>query len=374
MADVNLIRGAVRTGYLYIHIPFCLKKCGYCDFYSIVLDDSTTAPYLDALKGELLLRRRELGLIRTIFIGGGTPALLEASALAALMAFIQRNFKLAPDVEVTIEANPLTIDSPKLDILRSSGINRLSLGVQSLDDGVLRTLGRLHDARQAHKAIEAVVRSFDNFSIDLIYAVPGQSLDSWRTTLLEVLSYTPAHVSAYELSIEPSVPLARAGLVLPSEDVAIGMFELVADCLTQSGYLHYEISNYARPYFQCFHNLNYWRSGQYVGIGAGAHSYVDGRRFSNVADVKTYIAAISASKLAIEGIEEVTPQLAFEESIFLGLRTTEGVKVAKSRIVSELETEGLVLYENGALRLTRKGMLLSNRVIAEVIQNQPPSL
>ncbi|KJU84298.1 oxygen-independent coproporphyrinogen III oxidase [Candidatus Magnetobacterium bavaricum] len=352
---------------LYIHIPFCLRKCGYCDFYSVVSDTEVAGQYVEALKRELLLRRQEIGRLRTIFIGGGTPTALEGEDLAGLVQFIADNFELATDIEVTTEANPLTISPRKLATLKGAGINRLSLGVQSLSDDILRMLGRLHDGNQARRAIEVVAKVFSNYSIDLIYAVPGQSLESWHSTLVEAVACGPSHVSAYELTLEPSTPLGMAGVALPPEEVAIEMFDLAADCLTRSGYTHYEISNHARPGYQCLHNLNYWRAGGYVGAGAGAHSYAGGRRFSNIADVARYITAISGGMLPIEGVVEITPHIAQQEAILLGLRTIEGVRVAISPVVDELQSQGLASFNDGVLRLTQRGMLVSNRVIEKVI-------
>ncbi|MBF0608701.1 MAG: radical SAM family heme chaperone HemW [Candidatus Magnetobacterium sp. LHC-1] len=352
---------------LYIHIPFCLRKCGYCDFYSIVLDTGVAGQYVEALKVELLLRRSELGPLRSIFIGGGTPTALEGECLAGLVAFIREHFELTTDAEITTEANPLTIDPQKLALLKDAGINRLSVGVQSFDDAILKTLGRLHDGNQARRAIETVAKVFSNYSVDLIYAVPGQSTDSWHSTLVETVACAPSHVSAYELTLEPSVPLASAGLTLPPEDVGIEMFDLTAGYLTANGYIHYEISNYARPGYQCLHNLNYWRAGGYVGVGAGAHSYAGGRRFSNIASVNDYIRAISGGTLPVEGVIEITPPLAQQETILLGLRTIEGVRAVMNPIIDELQGQGLVNFNDGILRLTHRGMLLSNRVIAQVI-------
>ncbi|MBF0316862.1 MAG: radical SAM family heme chaperone HemW [Nitrospirae bacterium] len=352
---------------LYIHIPFCLRKCDYCDFYSVLFDGDVARRYMEALRRELLLRRHEIGQLRTIFIGGGTPTVLKGEDLAEFMQFIVQNLELATDVEITTEANPLTVPPQKLALLKSAGINRLSLGVQSFDDAILRRLGRVHDGNQAGRAIEAVAKVFSNYSIDLLYAVTGQSLDCWYSTLVEAVACGPCHVSAYELTIEPSTPLARTGVVLPHEDVAVEMFDLAADYLTRSGYIHYEISNHARPGCQCLHNLNYWRGGGYVGVGAGAHSYTAGRRFFNIADVAHYITAISDDTLPIEGLVEITPQIAQQEAILLGLRTIEGVRAVISPVIDELQRQGLVSFKDGVLSLTHRGMLVSNQVIGQII-------
>jgi len=359
---------------VYIHFPFCLRKCVYCDFCSVVYDEDLKKRYLGALLKEMETTPYA-GSIETLYIGGGTPSLLAPSEAEALINKIEQKYTLASHAEVSLEVNPGTVDLQKVKALRSAGINRLSIGVQSMDPAELKLLGRVHDDVDSRNVLEWTGRYFDNFSVDIIYGIPGQEVSGLKESLEEVLSYSPPHVSAYELTAEEGTPLYRmlseGRLRLPDDDDKIAMYELLSDILVKKGYLHYEISNYSRRGRQCRHNMNYWLRGEYLGFGAAAHAFVGNTRMRNTAEIPEYIRMIELNGSAV--IEELPLTSADKdrEEIFLGLRTETGIRAdkvygARDRI-RLLAEEGLVLEKDGFVRLTEKGMLLSNRVIVEMI-------
>ena len=370
--------------FLYVHVPFCLKKCAYCDFYSVSASEPAYAAYVYALKREFLSRRGEVLELKGIYIGGGTPTAMSASLLTETIKCVYENFDVAPDVEFTVEANPETLDDEKLRALRASGVNRLSIGVQSFLDSELCALGRVHDAKKALSAARAARKIFDNLSLDLIYGIPGSNAESWACTLDTALSLDPAHISAYELTPEAATPLGRmvesGEVTMPNEDLVVSMYDTAVERLSRAGYDRYEISNFARPGRECVHNVNYWRRGRYLGAGAGAHSFIAGRRFWNVPDIQKYIAAAEAldgaaegaAWTAAEGVTEVDAREAFSESVFLGLRTREGVLIEgapphwKDSLL-DMERAGFLDIRGNTLRLTHRGILVSNSVIAEVL-------
>ncbi|MBF0566204.1 MAG: radical SAM family heme chaperone HemW [Nitrospirae bacterium] len=392
-----------KAGFLYVHIPYCLRKCAYCDFYSIPLSGEDVTAYVEALKREMLLRRGEIGTIRSVYIGGGTPTAIGEMHLLSLLDFAARNFSIRADAEITVEANPSTIDGPMLKTLAGGGVNRLSLGVQSLVDSELAALGRLHNGNDARIAMNRVGKHFDNYSVDLIYALPGQTTESWESTLREIAALAPPHVSAYELTPERGTPLGEAILSgradIPSEDTVVSMYCLAVDFLEGKSYGHYEISNYALPGRECLHNLNYWQRGQYVGIGAAAHSFVDETRSANPGDVAGYRRALNSGKIgsAMEALEEALPVSRditrigeterIEEIVFLALRTSAGLSLkrldkrfhkrllaAGSPVIADMVEEGLIRFDGDRLSLTNKGMLLSNQVIVGIIRMLLPPL
>ncbi len=262
---------------LYVHVPWCLRKCPYCDFNSHeAKGDIPERAYVDALIADLeaalpaVWGRR----VHAIFFGGGTPSLLSAEALDRLLAAIRARLPLEPDAEVTLEANPGTAEQGKFRGFRDAGVNRLSLGIQSFDDAKLRALGRVHGADEAHRAAELAVTTFGNVNLDLMYALPGQSLEQALADLRAALGHAPTHVSAYHLTIEPNTAFAHAPPALPADDEAADMQEAVEATLANAGFGHYETSAFSRPGLECRHNLNYWRFGDYLGIGAGAHAKI----------------------------------------------------------------------------------------------------
>lgn len=285
---------------LYIHVPFCLTKCNYCDFLSIAFDEAVARKYVEALRREIRLRGGRK--IETIYIGGGTPTVLPVDSIEDIFKTVRDYFEIAKDAEITIEANPGTLDTKKTKALAGLGINRLSIGVQSLNDKELRFLGRCHTAEEAMKAIDSP--GFENFSADLIYGIPGQSMRSWQNTVKCALSSGPAHISAYELTAERGTPFyedVMSGKVnTPPEALVVEMFEHGLDAFEKAGLMHYEISNFARPGLECRHNLNYWKRGEYVGLGAGAHSFEAGRRSKNTGYVFKYIENLSKGLLPVE--------------------------------------------------------------------------
>jgi len=366
------------AGYLYIHIPFCMRKCSYCDFFSVPFDARSASLYSEALCREIGLSKG--GRLRTIYFGGGTPTVLPEESFEAIFKALHERFDFSPEMEITVEANPGTIDAGKAAFLRGLGVNRLSLGVQSFSDTELQTLGRIHTAREAEQAAREA--GFENISLDLIYGIPGQGIESWRATLGHAVSLGPKHISAYELTPEPGTPLVRllseGAVALPGEDAVVGMAELAWDFLAASGYVRYEISNYALPGRECVHNLNYWRRGKYLGIGAGAHSFDGNKRWKNVPDIDAYISRLKDGVLPVEEQMELAPAEAAGEALFLGLRLAEGVDVGAFQkehgldlmsAASGLVREGFMEVKGGRLMLTRRGFLLFNPSVVRLMEN-----
>lgn len=361
---------------IYIHIPFCIKKCNYCDFTSIPFNEPIKDRYLKALMKEIETTPFA-GKIETVYIGGGTPSLLEPSEIETIINKLEQKFHLVPKVEITLEVNPGTIDLPKVRELLNTGINRLSIGIQSMNPGELRFLGRVHDETDSRNALKWISRYFDNFSVDIIYGIPGQDLAGLRDNLNQVLSYNPPHISAYELSVEKGTPLshmlAEGKVMIPGDDDKIAMYELVSDLLAGKGYLHYEISSYSRKGYHCRHNMNYWMRGQYLGFGASAHAFIRETRLRNTPDISGYIRLMEEKGRAV--VEEIalTDLDRINEEIFLRLRTDRGINTdiisTAPELLHLLEQEGLILKKNGWIRLTEKGMLLSNRVIVEILDS-----
>jgi oxygen-independent coproporphyrinogen-3 oxidase len=360
------------TAGIYVHVPFCLTRCGYCDFNAYA--------GLDALKGRYVRAlRREADLVApgwagerfaSVFLGGGTPTTLEPADLAGLLAHLRERFDVAPDAEVTIEANPDTVDRRKLEALLEAGATRLSMGAQSFDPAVLVALERLHDPASVARAVrDARAAGFGNVSLDLIYGAHNETLASWERTLRETVALGPEHVSAYALTIEPSTPLGRKverGLVPPPDpDLQAEMFELACAVLGEAGYAHYEVSNWAKPGFACVHNLGYWERRPYVGLGAGAHAFRDDRRWWNVRPPQEYLEMVEAGRLPVGGEERLEPSDAYLEEVFLRLRILEGVPsswVEPGRAEPYLGS-GLLREDGGALVPTERGMLLLNELV-----------
>jgi oxygen-independent coproporphyrinogen-3 oxidase len=379
---------------LYIHVPFCLKRCIYCDFVSGIYDPEKAGAYVEALKKEIS------GIpagtrFSTFYIGGGTPTVLSADLLSDLIRHVFTHLNFIENYEATIEANPGTIDKDKLRAIRSHGINRISIGIQSFHDDELIFLGRVHSSQEAAQAVcLARDAGFENIGMDFIYGIPGQNSISWMKTLEMAVSLKPEHISTYELTVEKGTKLhkylnnpplflpldkGRIGGVkemLPEEKI-IEMYEHTIDFLTSQNYIHYEISNFALPDNFCRHNLNYWDRGEYYGVGLGAHSFVKGNRFYNTANLDDYLNALSEDKSPVKGTEHISEDMAVSEALFLGLRKTTGVNlrtVSESykqdlmrmyqKEIKELEESGLVEYNSRSfnLKLTRKGLLLSNEV------------
>lgn len=372
------------AAYLYIHIPFCVKKCIYCDFFSLPYHEPAVRRYVDALCRELSLKKNLADILKTIYIGGGTPTLLPAECFGQIFRCLNENYSFSSGIEITVEANPGTVDKAKIDTLLSLGANRLSVGVQSFDDNELATLGRIHSSDEALRSIEPVRRGLKNFSIDLMYGIPGQTIESWKESLSKAIELSPSHISAYELTPEENTPIYSSiqsrNITLPDEELIIDMYAHLIDCPASSGYLHYEISNFARPGFQCLHNLNYWDRGDYIGTGAGAHSFISGFRSINTKDIQEYAAKLDCGLIPETQPIELTPEDEMKEFIFLGLRKTGGISLSKMPVATgcvpsreslldacrELVDGGYTELSGDFLRLTRKGIVISNTIIVSL--------
>lgn len=382
---------------LYAHVPFCIVKCGYCDFNSYALDvllekgrvgGDWARRYADALTAELKGRARRLSLegrrVDTIFFGGGTPSLFPPEETGRVLNLAARLFDVSPDCEITLEANPGAAEAGRFGALREAGVNRISVGVQTFDDDALKRLDRAHSGEDAEKALRAARRAgFSNLSLDLMFGIPHQTMETAARDLERAIDIGPEHLSAYELAVEPGTAFhakrARGELSgLPDEETALRMWELRDSTLAAAGYERYEISNFAKPGFACRHNLNYWRRGDYLGVGAGAHSLMGGKRFWNHARPDVYAANASDPTAGREPVDE--PRKAMGEALMLGLRMKEGVSLKRiarecganpeeafGEQLRELEGADLTARENGCLRLTEKGTLLANRVLAKFL-------
>ena len=370
---------------LYLHIPFCRRRCHYCDFNTYAGREALFVPYAAALAQEI--RRAGQGeRVATVFFGGGTPSVLPLALTVDLLDACRAAFAVDADAEISLEANPGTVDALKLAGLRRLGINRLSLGVQSSHADELALLGRIHTFTQAGQTVRmARAAGFENLNLDLIYGLPAQTLARWEATLRDALGLAPVHLSAYCLTLEEGTPLAAdvvAGrLPAPDPDRAAEMYERAEAILAAAGFLHYEISNWARPGFQCRHNLVYWYNGTYLGLGAGAHSHRDGRRWWNVDDPADYVARLAAGQSPEAGGETIGPAQAMGETMMLGLRLNEGVGAAAfgARFgyaldavygpeLEALVTEGLIEWDSARVRLTARGRLLGNQVFARFLR------
>lgn len=366
---------------LYIHIPFCIRKCIYCDFLSVTYDESYAKEYIDALCKELVLKKDSAKALKTIYIGGGTPSVLPEESFKQLFRSIRDNFEFSSGIEITVEANPGTLNESKINTLLSVGINRMSIGVQSFNDTELKTLGRIHSSDNAVKSIEMIKRAgINNFSIDLMYGIPGQAMNSWKDTLSRAVGFSPKHISSYELTPEKGTPLYgmmdSKKIKIPDEELVLDMYNFAIDYLASGGYKHYEISNFALRGFRCIHNMNYWNRGEYIGAGAGAHSFINGVRSKNTGDIKKYMETVNNGIIPETESIRLTRTDDIKEFIFLGLRKTEGITITKAKELGmdiphsckELIDEGYLEMKENYLRLTRKGIVISNTLIVRMFE------
>jgi oxygen-independent coproporphyrinogen-3 oxidase len=363
---------------LYIHIPFCLSKCHYCDFYSVTTTAAITH-YLKALFTEMEMYRGRFDAFDTVYIGGGTPSILSAEQIRDILAAIRSNFNLLPDREITVETNPGDLCRPYLESLREIGINRLNIGVQSFNSEVLSFLGRRHSAEEAASAIvDARKAGFGNIGLDLIYGVAGQEVTSWLDTLNRALSFEPEHLSCYQLTVEEKTPLgqrhARREFILPGEDIQHEFFMKTSETLAGAGYVHYEVSNFARGMmFASRHNQKYWDHTPYLGLGPAAHSFQGNHRWWNHRSVEKYVSAIGSGSLPIEGKEMLSAEQLQLEALYLGLRTKKGIHLEeytrhyrydllkkKERLLTKLQEDGLICVKNGRLSSTRSGLAIAD--------------
>lgn len=377
--------------FLYIHLPFCTKKCYYCDFYSIPFEPVLAARYVSALCGEVVSKNKLVDTLKTIYIGGGTPANLENSLLVHILQIVRDIYRIDRDAEITIEANPEGINERKAEGILNAGINRISIGVQSLIDTDLLILGRSHSASEALRAMKIIKDvGFQNISIDLIYGIPiragldsshDKELKSWRYSLAKILEFNPQHISVYELTPEKNTfiynEIESKRIMMPDEYIVSEMYYEAKDILQKHGYVHYEISNYAKSGYECLHNLNYWNGGDYLGLGAGAHSFIDGIRYSNVMDVNSYIITIEEGKNTEVERVKLNAQDRLKELIFLGLRKVKGIEIQKippeslkkmSIVISDLIDLDLLELKDNYLRLSDKGLILSSEVMLKLME------
>jgi oxygen-independent coproporphyrinogen III oxidase len=374
---------------LYIHVPFCIRKCLYCDFTSYPVSKTAVADYLGSLVKEINLYGAALGdeekSISSLFFGGGTPTCLPAGALKMILDELRYSFSLLEGCEITVEANPGTVDAAGLETLLKAGANRLSLGVQSFNDGLLGVLGRVHSSAQALEAVRlARTAGFANLNLDFIFGIPGQTLSDWQKTLAQAAALGPEHIAAYGLQLEEGTPLAqgvsRGEICACAEDLELTMYQHTVEYLNTNGYKQYEISNFARPGRECAHNLVYWLNKPYLGLGPAAHSFIGGERFSNVTALDRYSQRLSEGEFPVEAREKMTVEAEMAETMFLGLRLTAGVDLnlfhgrfgrrAEDVYTQEIEgllKNGLVEINGGFLHLSGKGLPLANVVFREFV-------
>ena len=370
---------------LYIHIPFCVSKCKYCDFNSYKLDLEEKKKYLKSLEKEMSFYKNEIKEkeIDTIFIGGGTPSILRDYEIKTLFDNIKTNFKIKKNAEITMECNPGTLTLSKLKIMKDCGVNRLSIGLQAVQNHHLEYIGRIHTFEEFEKNyFQAKEVGFENINIDLMYALPNQNEEDWKETLEKIVELNPAHISAYSLILEENTELFdmynRNEFKLLDEDTDIVMYEYTINYLKSHGYNQYEISNYAKEGYECNHNILYWKCENYVGIGASASGFLNGTRYNNVSSLSEYEKMILEGKKPIEWEEKLSIKDEIEESIFLGLRMNEGIKFKDFKIkydldfiekykneIEKLEKLNLIDVNELGMRLTQKGREISNSVFVE---------
>jgi len=356
---------------LYIHVPFCKTKCPYCDFYSVP-SPSLVSPWLKAVQKEALMHKGRFPGFDSLYLGGGTPSILDDDVLEELVRFLFASFSFPPDLEFTIEVNPDDVIQEKLQVFKDLGANRISVGVQSLDERDLRFLGRRHSAFQAERALTWIRKEFRNVSVDLMYGLPGQALSNWLSLLDRVLTYRPEHLSCYELTIADGTPFSRMmgeGKFKPlPEEREKRFFMSTSAFLEEAGYTHYEISTFAAGAdHACRHNLKYWRGAPYLRLGPPAHSCLDGVRWWNLRDTQGYCRALACGTDPVAGSERLSEEQSYLEALMLGFRVRDGVDMEMIRtrangqgVLRELEKAGLVRLEAGRVFPTRKGFLVAD--------------
>lgn len=375
---------------VYIHIPFCHHICPYCDFNKVVLEGQPVEKYLLALEQEIkhTFARHAPDQVDTIFIGGGTPTALNPNQMLQLMDIIREHVQpWHVDLEYTMEANPGSVNRELLRVMKDGGVNRLSFGVQSFNEQLLKTLGRIHDARDVGQSIQmAADAGFDNMSIDLMFGLPGQTIEHVEHSLLRTLELPLKHVSAYSLKVEEGThfyTLQKKGqLPLPHEDDELVMFERMIDTLSSNGFDHYEVSNFARPGYQSNHNLTYWLNNEYYGFGAGAHGYVQGVRHENAGSLQEYIDMVRKQGLPYIYTQAVPSDESMENMMIMGLRLSVGVSVDTfeqrfgesienryGKQLAQLQEKGLLTYEAKHYKLTRQGLYFGNDVFVAFIND-----
>ena len=366
----------------YVHIPFCTQICYYCDFSKVFIKNQPVDAYLEHLIQET--RSYEIGKLRTLYIGGGTPTALSAQQLAYLLTELPKVMDLSEVEEFTIEANPGDLDPDKIAVLKDSQVNRVSLGVQTFDNKMLKKIGRSHQEQDIYDNIRYLKQAgFDNISIDLIYALPGQTMDQVKENVAKAIDLDIPHMSLYSLILENHTVfmnrMRRGKLPLPKEELEAEMFEYIIEELEKAGFEHYEISNFSKPGFESRHNLVYWDNAEYYGLGAGASGYVDGIRYKNHGPIRHYLEAVEAGKARITE-EHLTLEEKMEEELFLGLRKKTGVSKARFEekfgvsfdqrygpVVASLTEQGLLVPDDKQVRMTKRGLFLGDTVAEKFI-------
>lgn len=372
---------------IYVHIPFCVKKCDYCDFLSAPAGEKRIKEYMTQLLREISLwntyfkdKNRE---VDTIFIGGGTPSILSIIDISRLLSDIKRNFKVTDQAEISIECNPGTITKDKLETYRDIGINRLSIGMQSSFDSELRQLGRIHSYQEFCEAFDTAREiGFNNINVDIMAAIPGQTENSYETTLHRVIEKAPEHISSYSLIIEEGTPFYERYKENPPMDEETDriLYERTNKILSQSGYERYEISNYAKPGYCCRHNMKYWQREEYIGIGVGAASFMEERRFSNFRSMTDYEHAIGQNHLPVAEVETISQKEAMAEYMYLGLRCKNGISTKAffsdfkvkidevyGDVIDKYIKAELLRKKEDQIALTNKGIDVSNRIFADFL-------
>ena len=366
----------------YVHIPFCTQICYYCDFSKVFIKNQPVDAYLEHLIQET--RSYEIGKLRTLYIGGGTPTALSAQQLAYLLTELPKVMDLSEVEEFTIEANPGDLDTDKIAVLKDSQVNRVSLGVQTFDNKMLKKIGRSHQEQDIYDNIRYLKQAgFDNISIDLIYALPGQTMDQVKENVAKAIDLDIPHMSLYSLILENHTVfmnrMRRGKLPLPKEELEAEMFEYIIEELEKAGFEHYEISNFSKPGFESQHNLVYWDNAEYYGLGAGASGYVNGIRYKNHGPIRHYLEAVEAGKARITE-EHLTLEEKMEEELFLGLRKKTGVSKARfeekfgvsfdqryGQVVASLTEQGLLVPDYKQVRMTKRGLFLGDTVAEKFI-------
>lgn len=373
---------------LYIHIPFCRTKCYYCSFNSFPCPDLPPEKYLNSLIAHCEKFNQIWDVerpVNTIFIGGGTPTIYSGEQISRLLGSCRTIFNIDTQAELTIETNPNTVSLQELDLLLEAGFNRLSIGVQAFDRDLLAALGRSHSVEEARQAVLVAKNAgFNNINIDLMYGLPGQTVDNFKKTLEQAMALNVAHIALYELTIEPHTrfehSLKSGTMILPDEPDILAMEQLVQSMLSDNGYLRYEISNYAKAGFFCRHNSNYWENGTYLGVGAGAVSYVDGIRFKNIDNPGQYATLIAADDPAYEYAEGLSAEATFRETVIMGLRMLRGVDLNQlekrfdlkpleyyGETLRKLLAEDMIDIDGNYMKLTAKSLPMANQVLSELV-------
>lgn len=370
----------------YIHFPFCLQKCRYCSFNSMPVPENNilVTRYLQAMEREIALyaSRYPNESLSSIYLGGGTPTVLPAESLCRILFCCREKFAFSPGIEITVEANPGTVTQEMLQLLREAGVNRLSLGVQSFQPVELQLLGRSHSVTDIYTAFDAARKAgFDNINLDLIYALPGQSLESWRENLRSAIQLNPEHLSIYGLSLEEDTPLAvelkKGKLEACSEELHLTMWEETSSMVKEAGFIRYEISNYAKPGKLCRHNITYWENKPYLGVGAGAHGYYDHVRYGNEEEIQKYIEMVEKGEFPRAFEEHQTQKEEMIDTIIMGLRLTKGIsrldftmrfgysfESLYEKELKKMVEDGLMGISDDAVFLTERGRILSNYVLS----------